>query len=58
MSKHTDIEAGQGSDSHDTDAWHPSPGSWFLVALAWIAVGVPLAWGIWQTLEKAAVLLN
>ena len=24
-----------------------------LVALAWIAVGLPLAWGIWRTLESA-----
>jgi len=24
-----------------------------LVALAWIAVGIPLAWGIWRTLESA-----
>ncbi len=24
-----------------------------VVALAWIAVGIPLAWGIWRTLESA-----
>jgi len=24
--------------------------------LAWAAVGIPLAWGIWITLEKALVL--
>ena len=22
-------------------------------ALAWLAVGVPLAWGVWKTLESA-----
>jgi hypothetical protein len=26
------------------------------VLLAWAAVGIPLAWGIWITLEKALVL--
>jgi hypothetical protein len=33
-------------------------GSRVLVALAWIAVGVPLLWGIWTTLAKAAVLFQ
>jgi hypothetical protein len=27
-------------------------------ALAWAAVGVPLAWGVWVTLEKALVLFT
>ena len=26
--------------------------------LAWAAVGIPLAWGIWITLEKALVLFR
>jgi hypothetical protein len=26
--------------------------------LAWAAVGIPLAWGIWITLEKALVLFE
>ena len=26
--------------------------------LAWAAVGIPLAWGIWITLEKALVLFK
>jgi hypothetical protein len=33
-------------------------GSWLLAALAWLAVGVPLLWGIWTTLKKAAVLFR
>jgi hypothetical protein len=33
-------------------------GSWGLVALAWILVGVPLLWGIWNTLLKAAALFH
>ena len=36
----------------------PSSGSWILVALAWVAVGVPLLWGIWTTLKKAIVLFR
>lgn len=38
--------------------WHADPGSWVLVAIGWTLVGVPLAWGIWKTLEKAAVLFR
>ena len=29
-----------------------------IVALAWLAVGVPLAWGFWKTLQKAFVLFS
>lgn len=36
----------------------PSPGSWTLVVLAWLPVTVPLLWGIWQTVKKAAVLFR
>jgi len=36
----------------------PVSGSWVLVALAWLAVGVPLLWGIWTTLRKAMVLFR
>ncbi len=35
-----------------------SSGSWVMVGLAWLAVGVPLLWGIWSTLEKAVVLFR
>lgn len=45
-------------ESSRDDAWHASSGSWALVAIAWTLVGVPLAWGIWKTLEKAAVLFH
>jgi len=31
-------------------------GSWMLVALAWAAVAIPLAWGIYRTLRTAAKL--
>ena len=28
------------------------------VVLAWLAVGVPLAWGVWVTLKSALVLFG
>jgi hypothetical protein len=34
------------------------PGSWALVAVAWLLVGVPLLWGVWQTVRKAAQLFK
>lgn len=38
----------------------PRPGmlSWVLVAFCWILVGLPLAWGIKQTLKTAVVLFR
>jgi hypothetical protein len=36
----------------------PRAGSWLLVAAAWIAVGIPLLWGVWMTLKKAALLFR
>ena len=27
------------------------------LVLAWLAVGIPLAWGVWKTLESAAKIL-
>lgn len=30
----------------------------FLVIVAWIAVGIPMLWGIWMTLRKAALLFR
>jgi hypothetical protein len=32
--------------------------SWIAVAVAWIAVGVPMLWGVWMTLKKAALLFR
>ncbi|HEY5799132.1 MAG TPA: OFA family MFS transporter [Burkholderiaceae bacterium] len=29
-----------------------------IVMLAWLAVGLPLAWGIWMTLQKAVILFK
>jgi hypothetical protein len=33
-------------------------GQWGLVVFAWILVGVPLLWGVWNTLLKAAALFR
>lgn len=32
--------------------------SWAVVVLAWLPVTLPLLWGIWQTVKKAAVLFR
>lgn len=42
----------------DSGSSAPSTGSWLLVAIAWLLVSVPLLWGIWTTLVKAAVLFR
>lgn len=39
-------------------AARPTPGSWILVGMAWVIVGLPLAWGIYKTFEKAAILFR
>ena len=33
-------------------------GQGLLVAVCWLAVGIPIAWGVWVTLRKALVLFN
>jgi hypothetical protein len=33
-------------------------GQWWLVAVAWTLVGVPLLWGVWDTLTKASALFR
>jgi hypothetical protein len=33
-----------------------SPG--WLVAAGWLAVGIPIAWGVWVTLQKAAIMFG
>jgi hypothetical protein len=36
----------------------PSPSSWAAVVIAWTLVGIPLAWGIYQTLQTAVKLFR
>lgn len=39
-------------------AWSASPSSVPLVIVAWLVVGIPLAWGVWVTLQKTAALFG
>jgi hypothetical protein len=32
--------------------------NWAPVLIAWLLVSVPLIWGVWQTIKKAAVLFR
>ena len=41
--------------SHHEDHTTSSP---LMIALAWLLVGIPLAYGLWQTLLKAYQLLS
>ncbi|HEY3012636.1 MAG TPA: hypothetical protein VGJ36_07825 [Gemmatimonadales bacterium] len=40
------------------DGHSESGGSIWAVILAWLPVTLPLLWGIWQTVKKAAVLFR
>jgi hypothetical protein len=44
------------STEHTETAGRPT--SVLLVALAWLIVAIPLAYGLWQTLVKAGQLLG
>ena len=48
----------KGADSARALEWHAAPGSLPLVLLAWAVVVIPLAWGVWVTLQKTAVLFH
>lgn len=37
---------------------HENPTHPVLVTFAWLVVGVPLAYGLWQTLVRASALFN
>ncbi|MEX0951036.1 MAG: OFA family MFS transporter [Gammaproteobacteria bacterium] len=51
-------ENGNGKPDAASLSWHPDPRSWLLVAACWLLVGVPLLWGIWQTLQSATALFS
>jgi MFS family permease len=38
--------------------WKADPSTKPLAVVAWLVVGIPLAWGIWVTLQKTAVLFH
>ncbi|MCO1623239.1 MAG: OFA family MFS transporter [Pseudomonas alloputida] len=48
----------KGADGARSLEWTAAPGSLPLVLLAWAVVVVPLAWGVWVTLQKTAVLFH
>ncbi|AMB86564.1 MFS transporter [Pseudomonas agarici] len=48
----------QGADSSTVLEWKASAGSKPMVVAAWLVVGIPLAWGVWATLQKTAVLFH
>ncbi|MBH3390729.1 OFA family MFS transporter [Pseudomonas putida] len=48
----------KGADGARSLEWKVAPGSLPLVLLAWAVVVVPLAWGVWVTLQKTAVLFH
>ena len=40
------------------DTTKPASASWVMVVTGWTLVGIPLAWGVMKTVEKAAVLFS
>ena len=36
----------------------PLTGRWGVVVGAWLLVAIPLLWGVWQTVKKAAALFR
>ncbi|QLL13854.1 OFA family MFS transporter [Pseudomonas chlororaphis] len=48
----------KGADSSTVLEWKASSGSVPLAVAAWLVVGIPLAWGVWVTLQKTAVLFH
>ena len=44
--------------SDAANSQRPSTASWVMVAIAWTLVGVPLLWGIFETIEKARPLFQ
>jgi MFS family permease len=55
----TALEYGADAVTGDVPAAHAAPaGLTAGVALAWLLVLLPIAWGLWQTAAKAAVLLR
>ena len=48
----------KGADATTSLEWKAAPGSLPLTVAAWLAVGVPLLWGVWVTVQKTAVLFQ
>ena len=48
----------KGADASTSLEWKAAPGTVPLAIAAWLVVGIPLAWGVWVTLQKTAVLFH
>ena len=48
----------KGADATTSLEWKAAPGSLPLTVAAWLAVGIPLLWGVWVTVQKTAVLFQ
>jgi len=48
----------KGADTTTSLEWKAAPGSRPLTIAAWLAVGIPLLWGVWVTVQKTAVLFH
>ena len=48
----------KGATASTSLEWKASSASVPLAIVAWLAVGIPLAWGVWVTLQKTAVLFH
>ena len=46
------------TDTSSAPTADPATTSSLLIALAWLLVGIPLAYGLWQTLVKASALFT
>jgi MFS family permease len=51
-------EASTAGPAYDASVAPAAPASRLKLSLAWLAVGVPLAWGVWMTLSKAITLFR
>mgnify|MGYP003617739209 FL=1 len=48
----------KGADATTSLEWKAAPGSLPLTVATWLAVGIPLLWGVWVTVQKTAVLFQ
>jgi len=48
----------KGADASTVLEWKANPATKPLAVVAWLVVGIPLAWGVWVTLQKTAVLFH
>ena len=44
--------------AHQDSTARSSPASWVAVAIAWTLIGIPLAWGVFKTLQTAVKLFR